>query len=77
LPNHLRIEVMMRSSQRQLGNAALAMDRQMSVSLAAMMSLGVKMAPALGEPMPECVDLHEISPILLITFVSYEFIRVG
>ena len=37
---------MMRSSQRQLSNPALAMDRQMSVSLAAMMSLGVKMAPA-------------------------------
>jgi hypothetical protein len=29
----------MRSSQRQLSNPALAMDRQMSVSLAAMMSL--------------------------------------
>ena len=37
--NHVRFEVMMRSSQRQLSNPALAMDRQMSVSLAAMMSL--------------------------------------
>jgi len=61
--NLLRIEVMMRSSQRQLRNPALAMDRQMSVSLAAMMSLGVKMAPALGEPFAKCVDLHEMSPI--------------
>ena len=56
--NHLRIEVMMRSGQRQLRNPALAMDRQMSVSLAAMMSLGVKMAPALRKPFPECVDLR-------------------
>jgi hypothetical protein len=47
--NHLRIEVM-RSSLRQLRNPALAMDRQMSVSLAAMMSLGVEMAPALRKP---------------------------
>jgi hypothetical protein len=37
----------MQSSQRQFRNPALAMDRQMSVSLAAVMSLGVKMAPAL------------------------------
>src|SRR5271166_6958076 len=61
---------MMRSSQRQLGNAALAMDRQMSVSFAAMMSLGVKMAPALREPFPKCVDHHEMSPISLTTFVT-------
>ena len=49
---------MMRSSQRQLSNPALTMDRQMSVSLAAMMSLGVEMAPALREPFPKCADLY-------------------
>jgi hypothetical protein len=35
-----------------------------------MMSLGVEMAPALREPLPECVDLHETSPILFTTFVT-------
>ena len=70
----------MRSSQRQLSNPALAMDRQISVSLAAMMSLGVKMAPALREPFPKCADLYEMSPISLTTFVTQavdEFMRVG
>jgi hypothetical protein len=78
--NQLRIKVMMRSGQRQLGNPALAMDRQMSMSSAAMMRLGVKMAPALQKPLPECVDLHEMSPISLKSFASQavdEFMRAG
>ncbi len=58
----------MRSGQRQLRNPALTMDCQVSVALAAMMSLGVKMASALREPMPECVDLHEMPSIPLKRF---------
>jgi hypothetical protein len=68
---------MMGSGQRQLRNPALAMDRHMSVSLTAMISLGVKMAPALREPFPKCVDLHEVFPISLRTPAkSYELADV-
>jgi hypothetical protein len=38
------------------------------------------MAPALGEPLPKCVDLHEMSPIsltMLVTQAVDEFMRVG
>ena len=48
----------MRSGQRQFRDAALTMDCQMPMPLAAMVSLRVKMAAALRKPLPECADLH-------------------
>lgn len=43
--NQIRIQVMMRSGQRQFRDAALAVDRQVSVPLSAMVDLRVKTAP--------------------------------
>ena len=48
----------MRSGQRQFRDPALAMDRQKSVSLAPLMGLCVKTAPALRKPLAECADLR-------------------
>ncbi len=56
--NQIRVELMMRSCQRQLRDPALAMDRQMSMSLAAMVGLRIETASAFRKPLAECVDLH-------------------
>jgi hypothetical protein len=63
LANQIRIQVMVRSCQRQLCGAPLAVDYQMSMALAVLMSARVKMAPA--QPLSERVDFHCCSPVSL------------
>src|SRR5271166_2027814 len=65
LANQIRIQVMVLSCQRQLCGPPLAVDHQMSMALAALMSTRVEMAPALCQPLSEGVDFHWCSPISL------------
>ena len=56
--NQIRIQVLVRTCQRQLCGPPLAVDRQMFMTLAAPMSPRIEMAPALCQPLSERVDFH-------------------
>src|SRR3981189_3002606 len=58
LANQIRIQVLVRTCQRQLCGPPLAVDRQMSLTLAAPVSPSIEMAPALCQPFSERVDFH-------------------
>ena len=58
LANQIRIQVLVRTCQRQLCGPPLAVDRQMSMTLAAPMSSRIEMAPALCQPLSERIYFH-------------------
>jgi hypothetical protein len=58
LANPIRAQAVARSCQWQIRGPPLAVDRQMSMTLAAPMSSRIEMAPALCQPLSERIDFH-------------------